>query len=170
MGPGRAAAMFSARNPDAERIRVTLFGSLALTGRGHGTDAAIEREVDRPGAVEIAWEPDKVLPRHPNGMRFEALRGGTVTDVWEVYSVGGGALWDEEGTFAGEKDIYPDAKMTDILNWCKAEGRTFVEYVELHEGAEIFDYLEEVCSLMEKSVPHYILHFTLSVNSPTNEG
>ena len=43
MGPGRAAAMFSARNPDAERIRVTLFGSLALTGRGHGTDAAIER-------------------------------------------------------------------------------------------------------------------------------
>ena len=72
MGPGRAAAMFSARNPDAERIRVTLFGSLALTGRGHGTDAAIEREVDRPGAVEIAWEPDKVLPRHPNGMRFEA--------------------------------------------------------------------------------------------------
>ena len=34
---------------------------------------------------------------------------------------------------------------------------------------DVFNYLEEVCSLMEKSVPHYILHFTLSVNSPTNE-
>ena len=34
--------------------------------------------------------------------------------------------------------------MTDILEWCKAEGRSFVEYVELHEGPEIFDYLEEV--------------------------
>lgn len=33
----------------------------------------------------------------------------------------------------------------------------------------VFDYLESVCRLMEQSVPHYILHFTLSVNSPTNE-
>ncbi len=34
---------------------------------------------------------------------------------------------------------------------------------------EVFDYLENVCRLMEQSVPHYILHFTLSVNSPTKE-
>ena len=33
----------------------------------------------------------------------------------------------------------------------------------------VFDYLENVCRLMEQSVPHYILHFTLSVNSPTKE-
>lgn len=152
MGPGRAAAMFGKRNPDAEQIRVTLFGSLALTGRGHGTDVAIEREIDRPGVVRFVWEPEKVLPAHPNGMRFEALTGGVVTDEWEVYSVGGGALWDEKGTFAGEKDVYPDTKMTDILNWCKAEGRTFVEYVELHEGPDIFDYLEEVWKVMVASI------------------
>ena len=34
----------------------------------------------------------------------------------------------------------------------------------------VFDYLEAVCKLMQESVPHYILHFTLSVNSPTQEG
>lgn len=33
----------------------------------------------------------------------------------------------------------------------------------------IFDYLESVSRLMETTVPHYILHFTVSVNSPTNE-
>lgn len=33
----------------------------------------------------------------------------------------------------------------------------------------VFDYLEAVCSRMQESVPHYILHFTLSVNSPTRE-
>ena len=152
MGPGRAAAMFGSRHPEADGIRVTLFGSLALTGRGHGTDVAIEREINRPGVVSFVWEPDKVLPHHPNGMRFEALKEGTVTDTWEVYSVGGGALWDEKGTFADEKDVYPDTKMTDILNWCKEEGRTFVEYVEQHEEPDIFDYLEEVWKVMVDSI------------------
>ena len=33
----------------------------------------------------------------------------------------------------------------------------------------IFDYLEDVCKYMEESVPHFILHFTISVNSPTDE-
>ena len=33
----------------------------------------------------------------------------------------------------------------------------------------IFDFLEEVCRTMEETVPHYVLHFTLSVNSPTEE-
>ena len=152
MGPGRAAAMFAGWHPEAERLRVTLFGSLALTGRGHGTDAAIEREINRPGAVDVVWEPGKTLPRHPNGMRFEAIRGGVATDAWEVYSVGGGALWDERGTFGGEPEVYPDTRMTDILAWCKAEGRTFAEYVELHEGPEIFDYLAEVWRVMVDSI------------------
>lgn len=152
MGPGKAAAMFRKKNPYAERIRVTLFGSLALTGRGHCTDVAIQREVGDPNIVDIIWEPEKTLPHHPNGMRFEALSHGLVTDTWEVYSVGGGTLWDEAGTFEEGEDIYPDTKMTDILNWCKSEGRTFVEYVELHEGAEIFDYLDEVWKVMVASI------------------
>jgi L-serine dehydratase len=45
MGPMRAAARFAVElNGDADRVRrlcVELFGSLALTGRGHGTDTAI---------------------------------------------------------------------------------------------------------------------------------
>ena len=47
-----------------------------------------------------------------------------------------------------------------------------IHYATRIEGdvQKVFDYLEEVCRLMEQSVPHYILHFTLSVNSPTNEG
>lgn len=89
--------------------------------------------IDRPDDTEIIWESTKSLPHHPNGMLFEALRNGEVVDRWEVYSIGGGALWDELGTFK-EEDVYPDTKMTDILDWCKAEGRSFVEYVELHEG------------------------------------
>ena len=51
MGPGRAAYYFKEKNPDAERYRVTLYGSLALTGVGHGTDVAIQKMIDRPDEI-----------------------------------------------------------------------------------------------------------------------
>lgn len=49
MGPGRAALYFKEKNPEADLYRVTLYGSLALTGRGHGTDSAIQRMIDESG-------------------------------------------------------------------------------------------------------------------------
>lgn len=41
MGPRKAAEQFLARNPEAASFEVTLYGSLAATGRGHMTDVAI---------------------------------------------------------------------------------------------------------------------------------
>ena len=41
MGPTYAASRVRRENPDATRFEATLFGSLAKTGRGHLTDAAI---------------------------------------------------------------------------------------------------------------------------------
>ena len=41
MGPMRAAQMFLERNRGAVRFNVTLYGSLAATGKGHMTDAAV---------------------------------------------------------------------------------------------------------------------------------
>ena len=41
MAPMRATQMFLARNGEAKRFQVTLYGSLAATGKGHMTDAAI---------------------------------------------------------------------------------------------------------------------------------
>lgn len=151
MGPSRAAAYFRDKNPDAEKYRVTLYGSLALTGKGHGTDSAIHKIIDRPEDTEIVWRPDVTLERHPNGMLFEALTNGTVTDSWEVYSVGGGALWDAQGTFDGG-DLYPKTTMDEVMKWCLDEGCTFVDYVEQHEGVEIFDFLAEVWEQMQRTV------------------
>ena len=41
MGPSKAATMFSHRHPEADAFEVTLYGSLAATGKGHLTDVAI---------------------------------------------------------------------------------------------------------------------------------
>ena len=38
MGPQRAAIIFAERHPEASRFEVTLYGSLAATGKGHMTD------------------------------------------------------------------------------------------------------------------------------------
>ena len=47
MGPQRAAKLFMERCANASTYEVTLYGSLAATGKGHMTDVAIE-EVFRP--------------------------------------------------------------------------------------------------------------------------
>lgn len=151
MGPGRAARFFMDGHPGMTRFRVTLYGSLALTGRGHGTDEAIRKVAGDAVEAEIVWQPGESLPRHPNGMRFEALDGERVTDSWEVYSVGGGALWDDKGTFDGE-EVYPDVKMADVLEWCQREGRSLSEYVEAHEGPGIYDHLERVWRVMQDAI------------------
>lgn len=65
----------------------------------------INKVIGRPEDTEIVWRSDVTLPRHPNGMVFECLVGEEVTDKWEVYSVGGGALWDAEGTFRFRGDL-----------------------------------------------------------------
>lgn len=153
MGPRYAATIFSQRNPKAASYEVTLYGSLAATGRGHLTDVAIEEVLSPIAPVTILWEPQVFLPFHPNGMRFRALdAAGAVTDEWVVYSVGGGQL-AEEGAAADEsQEVYSMNTLTDILEWCQRTGRTYWEYVEECEGPEIWDYLAEVWRTMRAAV------------------
>ena len=72
MGPERAAKKFLAKNPDAAKYRVELYGSLAATGKGHLTDWIIE-ETLKPKVTEIIWKADYIHPYHTNGMKFYAL-------------------------------------------------------------------------------------------------
>ena len=67
VGPMRAAFTFVQRLDDSkllnriERIQVTLYGSLAFTGRGHGTDKAV--------MLGLSGElPDKVDPDDIEGI------------------------------------------------------------------------------------------------------
>ncbi len=153
MAPRRAAELFQQRNDTCNSFRVTLYGSLAATGKGHLTDVAILDTLTPHGKVDIVWEPSIFLPFHPNGMRFEALdSSGNVTDNWVVFSVGGGALAEEGNPSCESQDIYPDTNLSDILKWCRDNGRTFWEYVEMHEGKEIWDFLSEVWRVMREAV------------------
>lgn len=153
MAPRFASERFLARHPEAARFEVTLYGSLALTGKGHLTDVAILDVLEKKAPVTINWQPDIFLPYHPNGMTFKSFDAeGVMTEEWTVYSVGGGAL-EEEGRPAIIPDIYPITKMTDILNWCESKGKAYWEYVkDVENDPYLMDYLEEVWMTMKAAV------------------
>ena len=150
MAPQKAALMFKDKNVGADSFRVTLYGSLAATGKGHLTDGAIIKTL-QPYASEIVWEPETVLPFHTNGMKFEAIKDGRAINEWIIYSIGGGDLSDGSQKIA-EDNIYNKTTMKQILEWCQQTGKTFWEYVEDREGKEIYDYLATVWETMEAAI------------------
>ncbi len=143
MGPQRAALQFKARHPAAS-YRVTLYGSLAATGRGHLTDVALTRAFE-PAKVELLWKPETVLPFHPNGMDFEGA-GAT----WRVFSVGGGAL-REEGV-PKPAPVYPVSSMDQVLKWCDDEGEPIWRLAETSEGPALWDHLTDVWKAMQEAI------------------
>lgn len=154
MGPKKAAEMFLSRFHGAESYRVTLYGSLAATGKGHLTDVAILNVLEPNVPVEIVWEPKVFLPFHPNGMKFEALNSkGECMDSWTVYSVGGGALAEDGRRMSSaSEDIYKMDHMQQILNWCEQGGRNYWEYVKECEDDDVWDHLALVWDTMKKSI------------------
>lgn len=154
MGPRYASEIFIQKNPDAKRFEVTLYGSLAATGKGHLTDKAIADVLDNEKhPLEIIWKSNVFLPFHPNGMTFRAIDAeGNEMDNWTVFSVGGGALAEEGKSKCESADVYAMDHMDDILAWCRKNGRTYWEYVEACEGNEIWDYLSEVWKTMREAV------------------
>ena len=151
IGPKIAAETFKSRNPDASKYRVTLYGSLAATGKGHLTDQAI-LEVLTPEKTEIVWSPSIFLPFHPNGMKYEALNiDGTTANEWVIYSVGGGKIADENTVFT-EENIYPEKKLNKILKVIEDTGRTYWEYVQEFEEEDIWDYLNEIWKVMQNAI------------------
>ena len=151
MGPQKAAAQFKSRFPNTASFEVTLYGSLAATGKGHMTDWAILNTLQAP--TEIVWKPEVSLPFHPNGMLFKAFDAEkNLLGEWQVFSIGGGNL-AEEGKVDASPKVYPLSKMTDILNWCEHTGRTYWEYVYEYENQkEMEDYMLEVWRVMQAAV------------------
>lgn len=155
MAPRKAAEIFLQRHPEAASFQVTLYGSLAATGKGHMTNVAIVEVLQPHAPVEIIWEPKVFLPFHPNGMKFVALNAaGDVLDEWTVYSIGGGALAEESdgAQSVNTPDVYELSHLSDILQWCERSGRNYWEYVKECEESDIWDYLAEVWKAMRESI------------------
>lgn len=152
MGPHKAAKQFATDMPDAASFRVTLYGSLAATGKGHLTDFTVKEAVE-PRAVEIKWEPTVFLSKHPNALKLEALdKAGHVLAERTVYSVGGGEIREAQSFAPAHRSVYPHTSMAEILDYTARKKMLLWEYVEEQEGPKIWDYLTEVWNTMQHTM------------------
>ena len=150
MGPARAAEQILREFPDAESFEVTLFGSLAATGKGHFTDRAI-LEVLNPKRTRILWAPETVLPEHPNGMKFRIVPHAGPAAERTLFSIGGGAV-SADGTAETTPEVYPFRDMRHIMEHCLKESIPLWSLAEVCEGKEIWDFLDSVLDTMMKAV------------------
>lgn len=159
MGPQRAAHLFleAIGDPPPARVRVTLQGALAATGRGHWTDKTLERALD-PVPSEIVFDfdtPDSALP-HPNTMIFQAFGpdGEHLARYdWTVCSIGGGNLADAEGHPIAPTDPvhYPVSNIAQALDYCLANDLAFWQLAEQYEP-NLWSRLETIWTAMRTTI------------------
>ncbi len=172
MGPFKAVRHYMENHPQTHHLHVTLYGSLAATGKGHLTDVAIEEAFStwrptyketfesqdkRAGDVVIEWCPKENLAFHPNGMKIAtADHDGQLSETWTYYSIGGGDIMCDECPIGTEEEIadYRITTLREIKYWCINTGKTYWEYVLECEGKDsgVWEHLELVWKVMQEAV------------------
>ena len=151
MGPAYAAARFLAEHPDADRIQAVLYGSLAKTGKGHGTDRAIS-EVLAGVDHEVLFDCEAATPIHPNTVLFIAYKDGKETGRANFYSIGGGDIRTDGEQVRAEKEVYEEKNFSQMAEACKTHNIRLSDYVFQHEGPEIKEYLYKVWRTMQNAI------------------
>lgn len=151
MGPSFAATEFLKISPQADFIKVTLFGSLAKTGKGHGTDRAISETLANI-PHEIVFDYESKTPIHPNTLEFIAFKEGKETDKKEFYSIGGGEIQFDGADSVSPKEVYSENNFTEIANMCKSRNIRLSDYVFEKEDSDIKQYLMTVWKTMQNAI------------------
>ena len=147
MGPFFASKWILSKYPEAQNIEVTLFGSLALTGKGHLTDYIIDLALkDVPHQIIF---DKKTIKKHPNTMTFKIF-DGKKNKTENVISIGGGSILTSDNINESEsKCIYPHQFMKDIQKYCKDNDISFYDYIIAHEDEDIEQYFKNVLKVMD---------------------
>ena len=152
MGPAKAMSVFVSENPDAESYKVILYGSLADTGRGHGTDVAISK-VSQKKPVEIVFDTKKEDLPHENTMEIFAFdREGKEIGFMQVLSIGGGDIKIVGREEDPATNVYRESSFSEIAEKCKSEGIRLSDFVFMKEGEGIKSFLYDVWETMKASI------------------
>lgn len=157
MGPDIASKRFKEKNKDADHFKVYLYGSLALTGRGHLTDYVIYQNLGKD-QTEIIFDYDTYYDYHPNGFKLQAYKNNQLVDEELLFSVGGGSLKKlNEPRDESEESIYPHSTMNEILKYCLDNNINFVDYVKKYEDDKIMEYMELIYKTMDNTIQNNLL-------------
>ncbi len=152
MGPERACKNFLNKYSDSvDNIQVLLYGSLAKTGKGHGTDRVIEKTLS-PISCEVIFDFDKTDIPHPNTMEIVGFKQGVEVARVKVMSVGGGSILYEGEAQKDTPNIYELDKFSDIAEYCKKKYIRLWEYALERESHDFFEYMERVWDQMKATI------------------
>ena len=151
MGPEAALKKVREAFPKANRFKITLYGSLALTGKGHSTDKVLKKTA-APYECEVVFDETTPCPVHPNTMDIEAYSGDTKLVSKRVYSIGGGDILFDGDAPLSKKDVYPLNSFKEIAEFCHKHNMRIWQYAEMYEDKDIFDYLLKVWERMKKTI------------------
>ena len=146
MGPAFAAQQFLTENPTADKISVRLCGSLAKTGKGHGTDRALKEILGEKCEVIFDTETEN-LP-HPNTMVFSAFKGDALLNEKTFLSVGGGEITALGADPALKPTVYEHKSFTEIADYCKSRNLRLSDYVFAREDEDFKIFLLDVWKTM----------------------
>lgn len=149
MGPERAAKHFKKQYPQADGFKVILYGSLALTGAGHGTASALATVL--PGC-EVVCDTVTACEKHPNTLDLFAYGGGKELGRLRAYSIGGGTVEYEGEEKRTPNHVYPHRSFSAIADYCRENGLRLCDYVRQVEGEQIFERLAKVWDTMQSAV------------------
>ena len=151
MGPAKAMSVFAQENPMADSFRVVLYGSLADTGKGHGTDVAVAAAANGKDVDIVFNTENRDLP-HENTLDIFAIKDGTPINSQRVLSVGGGDIEFVGREKSSAEEVYAQSSFSEISEKCKKEGIRLSDYVFMNEGDGIREFLYEVWEAMKAAI------------------
>ena len=149
MGPVRAAELMKAQYPDADAYEITLFGSLAKTGKGHGTGRAVTKCL-RPKPCSVVFDTETQELAHENTLELRAFLNGVQIGFMRVLSVGGGDIVIEGQPQPKKLELYKENSFDEIQILCKEKGWSLSDYVYANEP-DLNEHLKEVWIVMKES-------------------
>ena len=158
MGPAFATENFLLKHPNVEKVIVTLYGSLAKTGKGHGTDRAI-LDVLSGIPTEVVFNEEDLDLEHPNTLNFKGFVGDEEVADMTVLSVGGGEI-----EILGERhaeqgaELYAKNSFTEIAKECKERNIRLSDYVLAHEDENFPSFLLDVWRTMQNAIREGLTH------------
>ena len=151
MGPEYASQYFLTVAPDADSYKVILYGSLALTGKGHLTDVSV-KEVFADRDVEVVFDTETKSIPHENTMDLIAYKNGKEYARRRVMSIGGGDIRVEGEQSIEAPEIYSETCFKEIEHYCLSRNIRLSDYVYEREDDSIKDYLAEVWEVMKAEI------------------
>ena len=151
IGPEKACKIFKEKNKKADFYKVILYGSLAKTGKGHGTDVVIKKTM-APILCDVEFNYTDKNILHPNTMELFAYSDNKVIDKATVLSVGGGSISFDNSKIVKPKRIYKLSKFKDIAEYCKKNNKRLWEYALETEDENFLEYMEYIWDAMKASI------------------